>query len=102
MSRTGMPSVMHTISGMSASAASMIASAANGGGTNITVALAPRGFAGLADGIEHRHCVEYSLATLSGGNPADNRRAVGERLLGVKHTDAAGNALNEETGVFVD
>ena len=30
---TGMPSVMHTISGISASIASMIASAANGGGT---------------------------------------------------------------------
>ena len=33
MSLTGMPSVMHTISAMPASAASMIASAANGGGT---------------------------------------------------------------------
>ena len=41
MSTTGMPSVMQTASGMPASAASMIASAANGGGTKMTVALAP-------------------------------------------------------------
>ena len=33
MSRTGMPSVMQTTSGISASIASRIASAANGGGT---------------------------------------------------------------------
>ena len=36
-----MPSVMHTTSAMPASAASMTASAANGGGTKITDALAP-------------------------------------------------------------
>src|SRR5271167_4482796 len=41
MSSAGMPSVMHTISAMPASAASMIASAAPGGGTKITVAFAP-------------------------------------------------------------
>jgi hypothetical protein len=41
MSATGMPSVMQTMRGTSASAASMIASAANGGGTKITEALAP-------------------------------------------------------------
>ena len=41
MSMVGMPSVMQTTSAMSASVASMIASAANGGGTKITLALAP-------------------------------------------------------------
>src|ERR1700739_277719 len=41
MSSVGMPSVMHTISGIPASSASRIASAANGGGTKIIVALAP-------------------------------------------------------------
>ena len=41
MSSAGMPSVMHTMSGRPASAASMMASAATGGGTKITVALAP-------------------------------------------------------------
>src|SRR4051812_49307518 len=41
MSTTGMPSVMQTTSSMPASAASMIASAANGGGTKMTDALAP-------------------------------------------------------------
>ncbi len=41
MSSVGMPSVMQTINGILASSASRIASAANGGGTKITVALAP-------------------------------------------------------------
>ena len=41
MSIVGMPSVMHTIRARPASADSMIASAANGGGTKITEALAP-------------------------------------------------------------
>jgi hypothetical protein len=41
MSWVGTPSVMHTMRGMPASAASMIASAAPGGGTKITDTLAP-------------------------------------------------------------
>ena len=43
MSSAGMPSVMQTTSAMPASAASRIASAANGGGTKITDAFAPVG-----------------------------------------------------------
>src|SRR6201996_7563898 len=41
MSLVGMPSVMQIISGRPASSASRMASAANGGGTKMTVALAP-------------------------------------------------------------
>src|SRR6202451_3474108 len=41
MSLVGMPSVMQMIRGRPASSASRMASAANGGGTKITVALAP-------------------------------------------------------------
>src|ERR1035437_4475561 len=41
MSSVGMPSVMQTISGIPASSASRMASAATGGGTQIIVALAP-------------------------------------------------------------
>src|SRR6202171_101524 len=41
ISRVGMPSVIATMSGIPASSASRIASAANGGGTKITVAFAP-------------------------------------------------------------
>ncbi len=44
MSTTGMPSVMQTASGMPASVASITASAANGGGTKMTEALAPVSF----------------------------------------------------------
>ena len=49
MSSVGIPSVMHTISSISASAASMIASAANGGGTKITDRIGP----GLIDRFLH-------------------------------------------------
>ena len=48
MSSTGMPSVMATIVLMPASAASMIASAAKGGGTKIIVASAPVAFTACA------------------------------------------------------
>src|SRR6478752_8116074 len=41
MSLTGMPSVMQMMSDRPASSASRIASAANGGGTKMTVAFAP-------------------------------------------------------------
>ncbi len=41
MSRVGIPSVMHTTRGIPASVASMIASAAPGGGTKTTETLAP-------------------------------------------------------------
>ena len=44
MSRTGIPSVIATIRGIPASAASRIESAAKGGGTKIIVALAPVAF----------------------------------------------------------
>lgn len=41
MSLTGMPSVMQTMSSIPASMASKMESAANGGGTKMTVTLAP-------------------------------------------------------------
>jgi hypothetical protein len=44
ISKAGIPSVMHTTSSISASTASKIASAAKGGGTYITDALAPVAF----------------------------------------------------------
>ena len=52
MSSVGMPSVMQTTSGSRASAASMIASAANGGGTKMTDAFAPVSSHGLGDRVE--------------------------------------------------
>ncbi len=59
MSSVGMPSVMHTASGSAASAASRIASAANGGGTKITVAVAPvsRTASATVSNTGHPSCV---------------------------------------------
>ncbi len=68
MSRAGMPSVMQTISGMPASAASMMASAANGGGTKITVALAPVAHR-LGHGVEDGPALEVVVPPLPGVTP---------------------------------
>ena len=83
MSRTGIPSVIATITVIPASAASMIASAAPGGGTKIIVALAPVGLDGLGAGVEDRHA-EGRLAAAAGRDPADQVRAVRLALLGVE------------------
>ena len=56
MSRTGMPSVMQTMSARPASAASMIASAANGGGTKMTDAFAPVSFTASRTVSKMGHC----------------------------------------------
>ena len=101
MSMTGMPSVMQTTSGMPASAASMMASAANGGGTKITVALAPVAFTASRDGVEHG-ALEMLCAALAGRDAADDVGAVGDRLLRVEGAFLAGEALNDQACVFVD
>ena len=59
MSSVGMPSVIQTTSAIPASAASMIASAAKGGGTKMTDALAPVCFTASAtvSKMGHPSCV---------------------------------------------
>ena len=101
MSTVGMPSVMQTASGIPASAASMMASAANGGGTKMTVALAP--------GLAHRvvHAVEdrpafVRRAALAGGDAADDGGAVRRGRLGVKRPFAPGESLDDEPRVLVE
>ena len=101
MSSTGMPSVMQTTSARPASAASMMASAAKGGGTKITEAFAPVCLHGLRDGVEYRQ-VEMLAAAFAGSDSADDFGAVGNGLLGVEGAFLAGESLDEEAGVFVD
>ena len=98
MSAAGMPSVMQTTSAMPASAASMIASAANGGGTKITEALAPVAFTRFGDGIEHRQ-VQMLLAALARRDAAHHFGAVGDGLLGVERAFLAGEALHQQARV---
>ena len=95
MSSVGMPSVMQTTSAEPASAASMTASAANGGGTKITDAFAPVFSTASCDRVEDRPAF-VGRAALAGRHAADDRRAVGRRLLGVKRPFAAGQALDEQ------
>jgi hypothetical protein len=67
MSLTGTPSVMQQISFTPASAASRIASAANGGGTKIIVA-SRRRVHRLLDGVEDRQPVGVLLPALARGH----------------------------------
>ena len=83
-----MPSVMQTTTPMPASAASMTASAANGGGTKITDALAPVFSTASCDRVEDRPAL-VGRAALARRDAADDRRAVGRRLLGVERPFAA-------------
>ncbi len=89
-----MPSVMQTTSAMPASAASITASAANGGGTKITDALAPVFFTASLHGVEHRPAF-VRRAALAGRHAADDGGAVGRGLLRVERPLAAGEPLNE-------
>jgi hypothetical protein len=101
MSLIGMPSVMQTISATSASAASMIASAAKGGGTKMTEAVAPVCLDGVADGVEDGDA-EDLLAALAGGDAADDLGAVLERVLGVERPTLPVMPWTMQTGVLVD
>ena len=101
MSSVGMPSVMQTTSAMPASAASITASAANGGGTKMTEALAPVFLHRVAHGVEDRPAF-VRRAALARRDPADDVGAVGRGLLGVKRPLAAGEALDDQAGRLVD
>ena len=83
MSSVGMPSVMQTASGRPASAASRMASAANGGGTKITDAFAPVSRTASATVLNtgQPSCV---VPPLPGVTPPTTVGAVGGGLLGVK------------------
>ena len=84
MSRTGMPSVMHTTSPTPASAASRIASAANRGGTKIIDVFAPVAAHGVGDGVEHGDALDVlpALAGRDAGDDVGPVRAVPERVEG--------------------
>jgi hypothetical protein len=89
MSSTGMPSVMQTISGISASIASQIASAAPGGGAR------------FRHGVEHRQA-EMRGAAFARRGAAHHLGAVGDRGFRMKGAVLAGEALADDLGVGVD
>ena len=101
MSTTGMPSVMQTSNSTPASAASMIASAANGGGTKMTEALAPVAETASATVLKigQPSCVN---ATLARGDAADDCRVIGRRRFRVKRTFASGQTLDQQPRVLVE
>ncbi len=102
MSRTGMPSVMATTSSSPASAPSRMASAANGGGTNTALAVAPVCFTASATVSKIGHffaAVLEKLAAFAGRDAGDDLRAVINRELRVFRAKAAGDALDENLGV---
>ena len=101
MSRTGIPSVMAMITSIPASAASMMESAANGGGTKIIVALAPVCRHGLVDGVEDGDA-EGRLPPFAGGHAADELGPVGLALFGVEGAGFTSDPLADELGILID
>ena len=93
MSRVGIPSVMQTISSISASAASMMASAANGGGTGDHRCVRAGLVHGFLNAVEDRPAFVCGAA-LAGSYAAYDLGAVFGARFGVKRTLAAGQALD--------
>ena len=96
-----MPSVMQTISGISASMASRMRVGGEGRRDIDRGGVGP----GLGDRV--MHAVEDGQAevlgpALAGGHAADHLRAVGDGLFGVEGALAAGEALADDAGGFVD
>ena len=101
MSATGMPSVMQTTSGMPASAASIIASAANAR-RHINHRRICAGFAHrIGDRVENRNAF-VRRAAFAGRDAADDVRAVVTHLQHVKRAFFAGDSLNDQTCIFID
>ncbi len=101
MSCTGMPSVIAQITSTPASAASRIASAANGGGTKIIVASAP------VRSTASRPCRRSGArgrpgSALARRDAAHHLGAVVEAALGVEGPGRTGDALAENFRVSVD
>jgi hypothetical protein len=78
----------------------MMASAANGGGTKMTVAFAPV-FHGFANRVEDGPAF-VGGAALARGDACDDLGAVIGAGLGVERAFASGEALHHESGFFVD
>ena len=92
---------MQTQSLMPASAASMIESAAKGGGTNTIEASAPVSCTAPLT-VLNTGMSEMALAALAGGDAADHVGAVALHVLGVEAADLAGKALDDDAGVLVE
>ena len=100
MSSTGMPSVMATITRIPASAASMIASAAKGGGTKIIVASAPVACHRLRTVSKIGSPLASLVPALARRHAPDHFRAVFQALLGMKRAGRAGDALADDLRVL--
>ncbi len=101
MSITGMPSVMQTMSGISAWIASQMASA-GAGRRHVDDGCVAAGLAArLGDGVEDRQ-VEMRAAAFAGRGAADHLGAVLDGLLGMEGAVLAGEALADDLGVLVD
>jgi hypothetical protein len=86
--------------GNPASAASMMASAAKGGGTKIMLALAPA-ILTASDRIENGNVV-HLLAALAGGHAGDHLGAVINTCAGMELAFFSSNTLHQQFGLFID
>ena len=101
MSCAGMPSVMQMIVATPASADSVIAAAANRGGTNTIAVFAPVSAHGVGDGVEDRHALDV-LAGLAGSHARDQVGPVLAVAQPVERALAPGQPLDQQLGVLVD
>jgi len=101
MSRAGMPSVMHTMMGSPASAASRIASAAYCGARKMTEAFAPVAFAASATVLKTGRSRCF-VPPLPGVTPPTTFVAVLNHLLSVKSSLTPVEALDIRRVFFVD
>ena len=101
MSSVGTPSVMQTMTGMPASFASRMASAAPGAGTKMRLQLAPVCVDGVAHGVEDGHAFRR-LAAAAGRDAGDDLRPVLDAATRLEAALAARDALDEHAGVRID
>ena len=97
----GMPSVMHTMKVMPPSAASMIAAAANFGGTTTKDAVAPVAATASLTRVEDGDAVDVAAA-LAGRDAADDFGAVVAVAQAVESALPAGESLDDHLGVLVN
>jgi hypothetical protein len=77
-----------------------MASGAKRAGTKMMLAFAPV-VSRLFDRVEDRNFALDPFAALAGGDAGDDIGAVGQHLLGVEESFAAGDALHHQAGVFI-
>ena len=96
-----MPSVMQMTRGSCAAVASKIAVGGKRGRHKNDTHICARLLDCFLDGVKYRKTI-YRRSAFTGGDSADDVGAVVAAALGMEEAFAAGDALNDEAGVFIN